>query len=92
MPFFNPQVKRSFVLCYKCGNLAWEGWDVAKVIAAHPYHNGGNNFVHLTGAEVFPDFITASESTDLVNIIDKTSWVDSQSGRRKQVPLSACFI
>ena len=45
------------------------------------------------GILLLEEFISEKEESTLVNNISKTSWADSQSGRRKQVHYaSICFI
>lgn len=41
-----------------------------------------------TGILLVEEFLTTEEELELVSLIDETPWVDSQSGRRKQVCLT----
>ena len=48
-------------------------------------HNQNNSLkVDLKGVKVYPDFISESEETQLVQDIDQGEWLPSQSGRFKQ--------
>ena len=51
----------------------------------HTYALGSEPEEHrLTGALLFPDFITAEEEAEIVSGVDSFEWKPSQSGRRKQ--------
>ena len=52
-------------------------------IGEHPNHLGES--IELTGIDMIKDFVTEDEEEWLRDQVDKTAWVDSQSGRRKQV-------
>ena len=49
----------------------------------HPDHIGES--IELFGIHIIEDFTTEQEEDWLREQVDKTTWVDSQSGRRKQV-------
>jgi len=41
--------------------------------------------LNFPGIHVVTDFVSEAEELELCNAIDRVPWVDSQSGRRKQV-------
>ena len=45
----------------------------------------------FSGVTITKNFISEKEETRLIRDIDSETWVDSQSGRRKQVHLS-CMV
>lgn len=49
------------------------------------------DYLVVPGLYVITDFLSEAEELDLVDVIDKTDWVLSQSGRRKQVFSLAFF-
>lgn len=51
----------------------------------HPDHTGDS--LEFPGVFLKKDFVTLSEERDIVETIYHTPFVDSQSGRRKQVHL-----
>ncbi|CAG9536338.1 unnamed protein product [Cercopithifilaria johnstoni] len=46
--------------------------------------NKSEDYLVVPGLNVVTDFLTEIEEMDLVDVIDKTDWAPSQSGRRKQ--------
>ncbi|VDO69122.1 unnamed protein product [Onchocerca flexuosa] len=47
--------------------------------------NKFEDYLVVPGLHVVSDFLSEEEEADLISVIDKTDWVPSQSGRRKQV-------
>ena len=43
------------------------------------------DYIDIEGISLYDNFVSVSEEDELVKIIDETKWVESQSGRRKQV-------
>lgn len=89
--FFDPQKKEPkedkkrilYTFCPDCRNKAWKDpW------TDHATHkdNGEDDdtFITIDGVHVFEEVITPEEEAAIVSSIDKTEWVNSQSGRRKQ--------
>ena len=76
--------QKKYIYCDSC-KKAWlpsgeEG------IGQHPNHIGQS--IEFLGIEMIRDFVTEEEEVWLREEVDKTPWVDSQSGRRKQVTVS----
>ncbi|KAI0227570.1 Alkylated DNA repair protein alkB-like protein 4 [Lamellibrachia satsuma] len=77
---FNEQgPEKKYVYCDSC-KKAWLPSDEG--IGEHPNHLGES--IELTGIDMIKDFVTEDEEEWLRDQVDKTAWVDSQSGRRKQ--------
>lgn len=74
---FNNRKKHVFIYCESCK----KGWK-ENVLGKHPNHSGDS--IEFLGISLVENFISESEEEFLVAEIDKTSFVDSQSGRRKQ--------
>lgn len=77
------KVRHPFTFCTDC-RLCWPGWID---------NSSGNESTESTrdmpplkvpGIEVYEDFLTREEESDLVDGIDSREWVGSQSGRLKQ--------
>ena len=71
---------KRYVYCDSC-KKAWlpSGDNVGR----HPDHIGES--IELSGIHIIEDFTSEQEEDWLREEVDKTVWVDSQSGRRKQV-------
>ena len=50
-----------------------------------PDHLIGNEDIPFGGVTIVKNFISEKEEAELVSLIDSVQWVESQSGRRKQV-------
>ena len=61
--------------CASC-EAAWTSPD-------HSDHHGDG--LPFPGISLYPEFVSCEEELDLVQQIDCTPWVESQSGRKKQV-------
>ena len=72
------QVTRRYVYCEYC-KKAWANSSPQE----HPNHEG--DFLDFPGIALIRDFISDQEEQWLDQEINKTVWVNSQSGRRKQV-------
>jgi len=71
----------TFLYCTICCK-AWR-----EVENKHPDHD--NESLSFPGIFLQRDFVTEAEEIDIVDTIYRTPFVDSQSGRRKQVVNSA---
>ena len=54
----------------------------------HSSHIGATTIYRLDGIDIYDNFVTPSEETEIYEEICKSSWSLSQSGRRKQVWLT----
>lgn len=73
-----PKQKHIYIYCELCQ----KGWK-ENVPGTHPDHSGDS--IEFPGIILLRNFISVSEEEFLVNEIDKRAFVDSQSGRKKQV-------
>lgn len=73
----NKQKKHIYIYCELCE----KGWE-ENVPGTHPDHSGDS--IEFPGIVLLRNFISVSEEELLVTEIDKTAFVDSQSGRKKQ--------
>ncbi|XP_064464009.1 alpha-ketoglutarate-dependent dioxygenase alkB homolog 4-like [Ornithodoros turicata] len=71
------KVRHPFVFCPLC-ELCWPGW------RENPTTGLDGVPLRVPGIAVYEDFLTPEEEKDLVEDIDRGTWVMSQSGRRKQ--------
>jgi len=67
-----------FNFCDRCGDSAYK--DTAP--SDHPNHMGEK--LNFPGIVIVRNFINDKEEQEIANEIDKTTWVESQSGRKKQ--------
>ncbi|KAF2359069.1 Oxoglutarate/iron-dependent dioxygenase, partial [Trinorchestia longiramus] len=68
------------VYCPLC-DLAWPGWGVDDW-RTHPHHAGDP--VQVEGVKLVLDFVSESEESELLKLLDEVPWDTSQSGRLKQ--------
>lgn len=66
-----------YVYCNDC-QLAW----VSENLQNHPFHSGMKMI--FPGVHIIENFISENEELNLINSINSSKWIDSQSGRRKQ--------
>ena len=71
---------KRYVYCDSC-KKAW--LPIGDGVGRHPDHIGES--IELSGIHIIEDFTTEQEEDWLREEVDKTTWIDSQSGRRKQV-------
>ena len=77
---FEQEKSRCFTFCHECGSRAW------LATSDHSHHVAANlgQSIEIMGIELMEEVITEAEESRLVQQIDQGSWVNSQSGRRKQ--------
>ena len=73
--------QKKYVYCDSCKKAWLPTGGVG--IGQHPHHTGQS--MEFLGIEMLRDFVTEEEEERLREEVDRTPWVDSQSGRRKQV-------
>lgn len=83
----------SYLYCPQC-NLGYEGWrwdpenkDLDTWHMSHLSKDSAteNHVIHVKGIFVQDCFVTLDEEKYLMDQIDRLPWINSQSGRRKQV-------
>ncbi|KAH6927019.1 hypothetical protein HPB50_025293 [Hyalomma asiaticum] len=82
------KVRHPFTFCPHC-RLCWPGWinESVNESTESTQYNNRDRYVpplKVPGIEVYEDFLTREEESDLVDGIDSREWVGSQSGRLKQ--------
>jgi alkylated DNA repair protein alkB family protein 4 len=75
------QGMETYIYCQDCR----KAWSDPNTLSSHPEHYGQS--IDFPGIFLLNNFITEDEEEKLVKEIDNIPWVDSQSGRRKQVYL-----
>ena len=95
---------RSLYLCYRCGEVRSSLEDCRRDPALSPLRVcrepckaskvlGVPAFTRATtapfdGVTVVKEFLTEEEEAAILSAVDSHTWIDSQSGRRKQVKLN----
>ena len=69
-----------YIYCGTCSNA----WLNHKPYVGKCCH-GDDAFINFKGVNIVENFVSEAEELDLVFKMDKSPWIDSQSGRRKQV-------
>lgn len=90
-PSFSDVPRSTFTQCHRCGELFLGAGDIiyCPVTSCTPKKiwnpcltASGANF---EGVTVVRDFVSPQEEEEAIQVIDQQRWVESQSGRRKQV-------
>lgn len=84
-------VCQALVYCSDCKK------SFVRKFSKHPHSVDGidDSGFDFPGIELIPEFVTVDEELEICNSIDQVPWVDSQSGRRKQVSymsVSQCIL
>lgn len=91
-----------YYICYKCGCICKKEdiiiikekeslvvcsthCDPTHILTISDYVING---IVFGGVVIIKDFLTEKEEAELVSVIDSAHWMESQSGRRKQVGVS----